>query len=66
MQVELLKRTNDVPFSGSDLFEKRTVLELTENEMVEIDGGTDPIVFTAILVAGAAGYGVGQWIRGQW
>ncbi len=42
----------------ANMFEKRTVVELTENEMTEIDGGTSPIFYVqssgaCLHVAGA-------------
>ncbi len=53
------------------LFEKRTVAELSENELMSVNGGATP----AILVAGGAvllgieifqaGYAFGQWLAGK-
>jgi lactobin A/cerein 7B family class IIb bacteriocin len=55
---------------ASPLFEKRTVSELSENELLGIDGGGTPLTFTmAVVVVGAgigiaaAGYQFGQWLH---
>jgi hypothetical protein len=67
--------TPKVLFQSAPLFEKRTVVELTENEMLGIDGGTTAACGAAatavILVVGTAaaavqiwqgGVAVGQWL----
>jgi len=54
------------------LFEKRTIVELTDNELSEVHGGTTPAcVAASVVVAGAwtviqiakAGYEFGQWLQ---
>jgi lactobin A/cerein 7B family class IIb bacteriocin len=35
------------------LFEKRTVIELSENEMVQVDGGTNPFALSVAIGIGA-------------
>jgi lactobin A/cerein 7B family class IIb bacteriocin len=56
----------------SSLFEKRTVSELSEIEMVGIDGGATPLTLTTpLIVVGTgigvfvAGYEFGQWLHGK-
>jgi lactobin A/cerein 7B family class IIb bacteriocin len=39
----------------ANMFDKRTVVELTENQMTEIDGGATPAVAWAILEGVAIG-----------
>lgn len=55
---------------NAPIFEKRTAAELTENEMLEIDGGTANLCIFALYVgiagglatAYTAGVAVGQWL----
>jgi hypothetical protein len=42
MYSENLSTAQDRQLIGTSLFEKRTVVELTENAMTEIDGGSVP------------------------
>jgi lactobin A/cerein 7B family class IIb bacteriocin len=39
------------------LMQKRTVSELTENEMIEVDGGLTPLAAAVGIAAGAAAIG---------
>lgn len=55
----------------SPMFEKRTVMELSDNELISIDAGTGGVcvsiataVASAIIAVGQGGYGFGQWIYG--
>jgi len=56
------------------LFEKRTVAELSEAEMMNVDGGATPTIVPITAGAGAvllgieifqAGYAFGQWLAGK-
>jgi lactobin A/cerein 7B family class IIb bacteriocin len=38
----------------STMFDKRTIVELSENQMTEIDGGTDPV--NVAIVMGIVAY----------
>ncbi len=62
------------PLSSSELdefnlFEKRTIVEMSNEELAEINGGTTPVCFFASMGAVAvgtgllaAGYQFGQWL----
>ncbi len=59
--------------NSTQLFEKRTIVELTDSELADVQGGTTPacVVAASIVVAGAwtviqiakAGYEFGQWLQ---
>ena len=52
MQVDFLKNADTEISLNSDLFEKRTVLELTDDEMLEIEGGTTPVCAAVVASSG--------------
>jgi lactobin A/cerein 7B family class IIb bacteriocin len=56
------------------LFEKRTVAELSETELMDVNGGATPTIVPITVGAGAvllgieifqAGYAFGQWLAGK-
>jgi len=56
------------------LFEKRTVSELSEDELMAVNGGAEPVTLVIVAGAGAvllaveiyqAGYAFGQWLAGK-
>jgi lactobin A/cerein 7B family class IIb bacteriocin len=53
------------------LFEKRTVAELAEAELMDVNGGATPAILVgagAFLLGveiAAAGYAFGQWLAGK-
>jgi len=48
MTTELLSPARFVNHRNVELFEKRTVAELSADEMMEIDGGTTPVCAVAV------------------
>jgi uncharacterized protein YdiU (UPF0061 family) len=48
----------------ANMFDKRTVVELNEGQMVEIDGGTLGEAAAALAII-YAGYQFGHWLREQ-
>lgn len=63
MTLEMEKAT---PLSQSPLlFEKRIVAELSENELMAIDGGSGLACVAATIALVKAGYDFGQWLAQQ-
>ena len=48
MTTQFLSTTDFVGTKKAELFEKRTVAELSADEMMQIDGGTTPVCAAAI------------------
>lgn len=63
MTTETMLKPSLSKVNESSMFEKRTVSELSESELMEIDGGTSPLFITA-AAAGIfySGYLIGQGI----
>jgi hypothetical protein len=51
MYSENLSTVQDSQLIGTSMFEKRTVVELTENEMTEVEGGTSTLCVLTIVLA---------------
>jgi len=51
--MTIVLKDDILTFSGTPLFEKRTIVELTDNELAEIQGGTTPL---CVAAAASSGY----------